>query len=62
MQKIINIPNYQKVFSYIDKGIQLYYFGLYKTQKIFDRLHAINILSYGSKLYEKTADGKFKEI
>lgn len=61
-QKIINIPNYQKIFSYIDKGIQLYYFKLYNPIKIVSKLHAIDVLGYGVKIYEKTADGKFKEV
>jgi hypothetical protein len=61
-QKIINVPNYPKVFSYIDNGVQLYYFKLYNPIKIVSKLHAIDVLGYGVKIYEKTADGKFKEV
>lgn len=56
MQKIINIPNYPNIFSYIDKGIPLYYFYLDQTHEIADKLQAIDIMSYGLKLYEKIKD------
>lgn len=56
MQNIVNVPNYQKVFSYIGKGIPLYWFNQYQTEEIVDKLHAINILSHGLKLYEKVED------
>ena len=56
MQNVVNVPNYQKVFSYIDAGIPLYWFNQYQTEEIVDSLQAINILSYGIKLYEKVED------
>jgi hypothetical protein len=56
MQKVINVPNYQKIFSCIDNGVKLYYFNDYQTEEIVDKLQAVNIMSYGLKLYEKIKD------
>ena len=53
MQKVINVPNYQKVFSCIDNGVKLYWFNDCQTEEIVDKLQAVNIMSYGLKLYEK---------
>lgn len=55
-QKIINVPNYQKVFSCIDNGVKLYWFNDCQTEEIVDKLQAVNIMSYGLKLYEKIKD------
>jgi DNA-directed RNA polymerase subunit M/transcription elongation factor TFIIS len=56
IQKVINVPNYQKIFSCIDNGVKLYYFNDYQTEEIVDKLQAVNIMSYGLKLYEKIKD------
>lgn len=53
---VINVPNYPKVFSYIDKGIPLYYFALYELNEVTNRLQAVDALSYGLKLYKKVTD------
>lgn len=56
MQKVINVPNYQKVFSCIDNGVKLYWFNDCQTEEVVDKLQAVNIMSYGLKLYEKIKD------
>jgi hypothetical protein len=45
------IPDYPKCFSYIDKGIPLYYFSCYKPIKLVTRLQVIDALSYGVTIY-----------
>lgn len=50
-KEIIDTPDYNLAFSYIDKGIPLYYFSLYEPKKVTTRAQVIDALSYGVKLY-----------
>lgn len=50
-EKVINTPNYELAFSYVDKGIPLYSFSCYQPKKLTSRLQVIDALSYGSTLY-----------
>ena len=48
---IINVPNYRECFSYINKGIPLYYFRLYQPIKLTTKSQVIDALSYGMNIY-----------
>ena len=50
-KQIIDVPNYELAFSYIDKGFPLYSFCNYKPKKLTTRLQVIDALSYGVNLY-----------
>ena len=50
-EQIINVPNYKLAFSYVDKGVPLYYFSCYQPKKLINRLQVIDALSYGVELY-----------
>ena len=51
IKEIIDTPSYDLAFSYIDKGMPLYYFSLLEPKKVTTRAQVINALSYGVKLY-----------
>lgn len=50
-KEIISTPDYDLAFSYIDKGIPLYYYVLLMPRKVTTRAQVIDALSYGVKLY-----------
>ena len=50
-KQVVNVPDYRLAFSYVDKGVPLYFFSNYKPKKLTTRLQVINSLSYGVKLY-----------
>ena len=50
-KQVVDVPNYELAFSYIDKGVPLYSFSNYKPKKLTTRLQVINALSYGVELY-----------
>lgn len=50
-KEIINIPDYKLAFSYIDKGIPLYYYALLMPRRVSTRAQVIEALSYGVPLY-----------
>ena len=50
-KEIINTPSYDLAFSYIDKGIPLYYSVLLMPRKVTTRAQVIDALSYGVRLY-----------
>lgn len=59
--KIIEVPNYRKCFSYIDQGIPLYYFNLYKPIKLTTHLQVINALSYGVVIFKDVNEKDYEE-
>ena len=59
---IIKVPNYNKCFSYIDKGIPLYYFHLYKPIKLTTKLQVIDALSKNLSLCIDVDEEWFKDI
>ena len=50
-KQVVDVPDYRLAFSYVDKGIPLYYFSNYKPKKLTTRLQVIDALSYGINLY-----------
>lgn len=50
-EKVINTSNYKLAFSYVDKGVPLYYFNCYQPKKLTSRLQVIDAFSYGVELY-----------
>ena len=61
-KEIINIPNYRECFSYIDKGIPLYYFHLYQPIKLITKLRVIDALSYGMDIYVGVDEEWYSDI
>mgnify|MGYP003288244900 CR=1 FL=1 len=59
---VMNIPNYHECFSYIDKGIPLYYFHLYKPIKLTTKLQVIDALSYGMNIYVDVDEEWYSDI
>lgn len=59
---IITVPNYRECFSYIEKGIPLYYFSLYKPIKLTTKSQVINALSYGIDIFVGVDEEWFKDI
>lgn len=51
VKEIINTPDYELAFSYVDKGIPLYYYALLMPRKVTTRAQVIEALSYGVQLY-----------
>ena len=60
-EKIINVPNYRLAFSYIDKGIPLYYFSLYQPHKLTTKAQVIDALSRGVILYTGVREEDYEE-
>ena len=61
-KRIINVPNYRECFSYINKGIPLYYFRLYKPIKLITKLQVIDTLSYGMDIYVGVDEEWYSDI
>lgn len=59
---IITVPNYHEYFSYINKGIPLYYFHLYRPIKLTTKLQVINALSYGMDIYVDVDEEWYNDI
>ena len=59
---IITVPNYSECFSYIDKGIPLYYFNLYKPIKLTTKLQVIDALSRGVVIYVGVDEEWYSDI
>lgn len=59
---IITVPNYRECFSYIDKGIPLYYFCLYKPIKLTTKSQVIDALSYGMEIYVGVDEEWYSDI
>lgn len=59
---IITVPNYSECFSYIDKGIPLYYFNLYKPIKLTTKLQVIDALSHGVVIYVGVDEEWYSDI
>jgi len=59
--KVIEVPNYKECFSYIDRGIPLYYFSCYKPIKLTTRLQVINALAYGVVIFKDVNEEDYEE-
>lgn len=59
---IITVPNYRECFSYVEKGIPLYYFHLYQPIKLTTKLQVIDALSHGVVIYVGVDEEWFKDI
>lgn len=59
--KVIEVPNYKECFSYIDQGIPLYYFSLYKPIKLTTHLQVIDALAYGVAIFKDVNEEDYEE-
>lgn len=59
---IITVPNYRECFSYVEKGIPLYYFHLYQPIKLTTKSQVVNALSYGVDIFVGVDEDWYKDI